>query len=130
MKLKALLIIAGFTPAIVIAQAKPANELTIEKPIPNTQAKPSATPKQTQAGEFPALHPSPTPHVISVGGTTATEFQQKTAAPSSIEKPVAANTPAKLSEDAETPPVIFSVDNWQRNIHGYHPITKPQDKKE
>ena len=97
MKIKSLLIIAGFIPAMVMAQQKTATSLPIEKPVAvNPSAKPSAPPKQTQAGEFPALYPSPTPHVISVGGTTATEFQQKTATPSSIEKPIEVNPSERM----------------------------------
>ena len=97
MKFKLLLLVSGFIPALVMAQAKPATSLPIEKPIAvNPSAKPSAPPKQTQAGEFPALYPSPTPHVISVGGTTATEFQQKTDTPSSIEKPIEVNPSERM----------------------------------
>jgi hypothetical protein len=97
MKFKLLLLVVCFIPALVMAQAKPATSLPTEKPIAvNPSAKPSAPPKQTQAGEFPALYPSPTPHVISVGGTTATEFQQKTATPSSIEKPIEVNPSERM----------------------------------
>ena len=113
MKIKSLLIIAGFIPAMVMAQQKTATSLPIEKPVavnPSEQMNPNIVNKKAevkaevtakvQAGDYPVvINPLP--------GPSATPKQTQ-------------------AGDTQTNTVIFNVDNIQHNItHGYQPIIKP-----
>jgi hypothetical protein len=104
MKFKLLLLVIGLIPAIVMAQAKPANQLAVEKPIavnplermnhPNVQDKLQVV--KAEVTEVVEAYRNNTTHV------------------------------PPPSEDTQTDTVIFNVNNIQHNItHGYQPIIKP-----
>ena len=115
MKIKSLLIIAGFIPAMVMAQQKTATSLPIEKPVaanPSEQMNPNIVNKKAEVkAEVTAK--------VQAGGINVPVVINPLPGPSGTPKQTQAG-------DTQTNTVIFNVDNIQHNItHGYQPIIKP-----
>ena len=141
MKFKLLLLVIGFIPAIVMAQAKPANQLAVEKPFAvNPSAKPSAVAGKSQepidgpvrATIVEKLLDLDRPDGFRHDGSRHPKVQDKLqvvkAEATEVVEAYRNNTThvPPPSEDTQTDTVIFNVNNIQHNItHGYQPIIKP-----
>jgi hypothetical protein len=153
MKIKSLLLVAGFIPALVMAQAKPATSLPIEKPIAVNPSEQMYHPKiedkkaevkagvtaKVQAGDYPVVinplpGPSGTPKQTQAGDTPVPTPEPLCMLyptscgkiPDIINAPLGQPEGTKPSEDTQTNTVIFNINNIQHNItHGYQPIIKP-----
>ena len=136
MKIKLLLIIAGFIPALLMAQAKPANQLAVEKSIAvNPSAKPSAVAGKSQEPIDGPIKATIVEKLLDLEGPDGfrhpkvqDKLQVDKAEATEVVEAYRNNTThvPPPSKDTQTDTVIFNVNNIQHNItHGYQPIIKP-----